>query len=521
MVTRPPAEPEAAIRTNGRLRVEPFDRYNRELVANVHPSDWVNPEPGARYHLVVVGGGTAGLVSAAIAAGLGARVALVERHLMGGDCLNVGCVPSKAVIGAARQWQAAAAASAGFGGPAVAGPGDFGAAMERMRRIRAGLSRVDSATRFRDLGVDVYLGEGHFAAPDTVTVAGRTLRFRRAVIATGTRPSAPPIPGLNAASYLTNETVFSLTELPRRLVVLGAGPVGTELAQAFARFGSQVTLIEREAQILPQEDADAAGVVERAMAADGVRFVLQARAVRAERRDGSTILVLERAGGTEHVSGDRLLLAAERAPNVEGLGLEAAGVTFDARGVTVDERLRTSNPRIFAVGDVSSRHRFTHAADAQARLVVANALFFGIGGGKASRLVLPWATYTSPELAHVGMYGREAEAAGHRVQTITVPLREVDRAVLDGSEQGFFRLHLREGTDRILGATLVAEHAGEMIGEITLAMTAGVGLARIGATIHPYPTQSEVFRKAADAWRRTKLTPRARRVLSAWFRWVG
>lgn len=503
------------------VRVEPFDRDNQELVANVHPAGWIDPEPRGPYHLVVIGAGTGGLVTAAIAAGLGARVALLERHLMGGDCLNVGCVPSKAVIGAARAWQAAADANRVFGGPVVAGPGDFSQAMARMRRLRADLSRVDGAARFRDLGVDVFLGDGRFTARDEVTVNGRRLRFRRAVVATGARPVAPPIPGLEDAGYLTNETVFGLTELPRRLLVLGAGPVGCELAQAFARLGSEVTLVSRSAQILPREDADAADIVERAMKANGVRVLLKARVTGAEARAGGRVLHVECEGRTEAIAGEQLLVAAGRAPNVDGLDLEAAGVAFDRRGVGVNDRLRTSNPRIFAVGDVCSRHRFTHVADAHARLVVANALFFGIGGGKASRLVIPWTTYTSPEVAHVGLYEREAAATGQRVRTITVPLRDVDRAVLDGQEAGFFRVHLQDGTDRIVGATLVAEHAGEMIGEIALAMTAGLGLARIGETIHPYPTQSEVFRKAADAWRRTKLTPRARRVLEVVLRWWG
>jgi pyruvate/2-oxoglutarate dehydrogenase complex dihydrolipoamide dehydrogenase (E3) component len=514
MATRPPPDSPA-----GRL-VEPFDRFNQELVANVHPSDWVNPEPRARYHLVVIGGGTAGLVSAAIAAGLGARVALVERHLLGGDCLNVGCVPSKAMIAAARSWQAAAESSRVFGGPRVAGGADFGEAMTRMRRLRAGLSRVDGAPRFRDLGVDVFLGDARFVAA-AASVDGRTLRFHRAIVATGARPAVPAIPGLEAAGFLTNETVFTVTEAPRRLIVLGAGPVGCELAQAFAGFGTEVTLVGQGPQLLPREDADAAAIVERAMSANGVRVLLQARAVRAQRQDGVRVLSVEREGRTEGLAGEHLLVAAGRVPNVEGLGLETAGVTFDRHGVTVDDRLQTTNPLVYAVGDVSSRYRFTHAADAQARLVVANALFFGIGGGKVSRLVMPWVTYTSPEVAHVGMSGREADEAGHRVQTITVPLGEVDRAVLDGREEGMFRVHLRAGTDRILGATLVAEHAGEMMGEITLAMTARLGLGRIGATIQPYPTQSEVFRKAADSWRRSKLTPTARRVLAAFFRVVG
>ncbi|MGH7534748.1 MAG: mercuric reductase [Gemmatimonadales bacterium] len=502
------------------VRVEPFDQYNRELVANVHPPEWVNPEPKPRYHLVVIGAGTAGLVSASIAAGLGARVALVERHLMGGDCLNVGCVPSKAVISAARSWQAAADSRAAFGGPPVAGPGDFAAAMERMRKLRAGISKVDGAPRYRDLGVDVFLGEGRFTSRDAILVDGKVLRFRRAIIATGARAAAPPVPGLEQTGFLTNETIFSLTELPRHLLVLGAGPIGCEMTQAFARFGTQVTVLHRGPRILPREDEDAARVVERAMERHGVRLLHQTRVVRAERRGSERVLHIERGGAAVEVSGDQLLVAVGRAPNVEGLGLEAAGVRYDGRGVTVDDRLRTANPRIFAVGDICSQHQFTHAADAQARLVVANALFFGLGGGKASSLVMPWATYTTPEVAHVGLYQRDAVAAGHRVHTITVPLHDVDRAVLDGQDEGFLRVHLKEGTDRILGATLVAEHAGDMIGEIAVAITNRLGLGRVGATIHPYPTQGEVFRKAADAWRRTRLAPAAKRIFRWFFRMI-
>ncbi len=507
--------------SGGGVRVEPYDEYNQQLVANVHPAGWVNPEPRERYHLVVIGAGTAGLVTASIAAGLGARVALVERHLMGGDCLNVGCVPSKGMISAARSWQSAAESSRHFGGPAVSGAGDFAAVMARMRRLRAGLSRVDSAPRFRDLGVDVFLGEGRFTARDTLLVGGRALRFRRAVIATGARAAAPAIPRLEETGYLTNETVFSLTELPRRLTVIGAGPIGCELAQAFARFGSTVTLIDQGDRVLPRDDADAAGIVARALEALGVRLLYQATVARGELRGRERVVHVEVAGRLQEVAGDQLLVATGRAPNVEGLGLEAAGVAYDRQGVTVDDRLRTSNPRIFAVGDICSDYQFTHAADATARLVVANALFFGIGGGKASRLVMPWVTYTTPEVAHVGLSAADAIAAGARIQTLTVPLQDVDRAVLDGQEEGFLRVHLKAGGDRILGATLVAEHAGEMIGEIALAITAGVGLGRIGSTIHPYPTQGEVFRKAADAWRRAKLTPAARRAFGAFFRLIG
>ncbi len=494
------------------------DQYDRQLVANVRPVDWVNPEPKNRYHLVVIGGGPGGLMIASIAAGLGARVALVERHLLGGDCLNVGCVPSKALISAARSWRAAMDSSRVFGGPRTVGTGDFATAMQRMRRLRAGLSRADSAARYRELGVDVFLGEGEFTGRDAVAVAGRVLRFRRAVIASGSQAAIPRVPGLERTGYLTNETVFALTELPGHLVVIGAGPNGCEMGQAFARFGSRVTLVEEQARVLSREDGDAAQVVMRALEGDGVALLADARVLRAESRGSTRVLHVQRAGRTDEIVGDQVLVAAGRVPNVERLGLEAAGVAFGPRGVTVDDRLRTSNRRIFAVGDVCSQEGSTHAADAQARLVVANALFFGLGGGKASRLIIPRVTYTSPEVAHVGLTVGEAIDEGYRVETIMVPLELVDRAVLDGQDAGFLRVHLQRGRDRILGATLVAEHAGEMIGELALAMTAGVGLGKIGSTIHPYPTQAEVVRKAADAWRRARLTPRARRAFERFFR---
>jgi pyruvate/2-oxoglutarate dehydrogenase complex dihydrolipoamide dehydrogenase (E3) component len=499
------------------LAQAPVGEHDRRLIETVHPPTWSNPEPAASYHLVVLGAGTAGLVTAAIGAALGARVALVERDLMGGDCLNVGCVPSKAVIRAARAWKAADEAHERFSGPRSAGGGDFAAMMERMRRIRADMSSVDGARRFRDeLGVDVFLGEGRFVAGDAVEVGGARLRFRRAVIATGGRAHAPDIEGLAEAGYLTNETVFSLTELPGHLVIIGGGPIGCEGAQAFARHGGRVTLLESGDRLLPHDDPDAAAVVADALRRDGVEIVLGAR-VEWVRREGAAVTIRwTRAGAEDGATASHLLVAAGRAPNVEGVGLDAAGVEFDRHGVTVDEHMRTSNLRIFAIGDVATKYRFTHAADAQARMVVRNALFFG--RGKAGDLVIPWCTYTSPEVAHVGITADEAKERGDAVETITIPMREVDRARLDGEEEGFLRVHLKAGSDRILGATLVAEHAGDIISQITQAMTAGIGLGKLGETIFPYPTQAEVIRKAADAWRRTKLTPAAKSAFRLFFR---
>jgi pyruvate/2-oxoglutarate dehydrogenase complex dihydrolipoamide dehydrogenase (E3) component/uncharacterized membrane protein YdjX (TVP38/TMEM64 family) len=495
--------------------VLPDDAANRTLVGHVHPKGRVNPTPAGRYNLVVVGAGTAGLVSAAGGAGLGAKVALVERHLMGGDCLNVGCVPSKGVISAARV--AAIARDAGrFGVRTGEVTVDFPAVMARMRELRAGLARIDSVERFTGLGVDVYLGSARFTSPTTVEVDGRTLEFSRAVVATGARADAPPIPGLDEIDYLTNENLFWLTDLPRRLAVVGAGPIGCEMAQTFRRFGAEVTVLNAAPHVLPREDADAAAVVERRLVAEGIVLVQGIRVTRAERRGAEVVIHWEQSGERGSVVADRVLVGIGRAPNVDGLGLEAAGVAYDASGVTVNDHLQTSNPRIYAAGDVASRYQFTHTADALARIVLTNALF--LGRKKASALTVPWCTYTSPEVAHVGLYESDARERGIATDTITVPLHDVDRAVLDGEDEGFFRVLVKKGSDEILGATLVAAHAGDMISEVSVAMAGKLGLGALANVIHPYPTQAEVIKKAADAWNRTRLTPRVKQ-LFAW--WLG
>jgi pyruvate/2-oxoglutarate dehydrogenase complex dihydrolipoamide dehydrogenase (E3) component len=401
----------------------------------------------------------------------------------------------------------------------VSGDGDFGAVMERMRRIRADLSPVDGAARFRDLGVDVFLGHGRFVADDTVEVDGRRLRFHRAVVATGARAFIPPIEGMDGVACLTNETVFSLTERPAHLAVLGGGPIGCELGQAFARFGSRVTLLEAGPRILTKDDADAAEVVANALRRDGVHLHTGAHVDGVEDSGPEIAVRYTRGGAAETLRASHLLVAVGRAPNVDGMGLEAAGIDFDAKGVAVDDRMRTSNPRVYAIGDVASRFQLTHAADAQARMVVRNALFYG--RGKASGLVIPWCTYTAPELAHVGIAPDEVAEAGDEVRTITIPLAEVDRARTDGETEGFLRVHLRAGSDTILGGTMVGPHAGEIISQVTQAMTAGIGLGKVGAAIFPYPTLAEALRKAADAMNRERLTPAARRAFGLFFRATG
>ncbi len=502
------------------VEARPLDEHNRALVSRVHPSGWVNPAPRGRYNMVVVGAGTAGLVTAAGAAGLGAKVALIERNLMGGDCLNVGCVPSKALIRAARALADVRGASE-FG---IAIPGgvsfDFAKTMERMRGLRAEISRHDSAKRFAELGVDVYIGDAAFTGRNTVEVEGTTLAFAKACIAAGARPARIPIPGLWEVGALTNETVFSLTELPPRLAVIGAGPVGVELAQCFARFGSQVTLLENRRGILSREDRDAAAIVEKALIRDGVRLNCCQNAVNVRQEGGEKVIEVESAEGGERaaIRVDEILVGVGRAPNVENLGLEAAGVRYDMRGgVAVDDFLRTSNRDIYAAGDVCFPYKFTHTADAMARIVIGNALFFG--RGRTSALTIPWCTYVDPEIAHVGFYEHDAEEKGIAVDTFQIEMSAVDRAVLESESEGFVKIHCKKGTERILGATVVARHAGEMISEITTAMVGGVGLGSIAKTIHPYPTQAEAVKKAADAYNRSRLTPRVKSLLGKILEW--
>lgn len=498
--------------------VLPHDVHNEALVSNVHPLDWKNPEPAPRYNLVVIGAGTAGLVTAAGAAGLGAKVALVERHFLGGDCLNVGCVPSKCMIRSSRVVADIRDAKQ-FGIRVPEGMEvDFPAVMERMRRLRARISAHDSARRFKDLGVDVFLGKGRFSGPDTVEVAGKRLRFKKAVIATGTRPVHPTIEGLAEAGFLTNETVFSLTEQPLRLAVIGGGPIGCELAQAFRRLGCEVILFHNASHILNREDSDAAEILQQSFIRDGIRLILNCKTKRVEKKKGSKVIHIECGGKEEKIAVDEILAGAGRTPNVEGLNLEAVGVKYDKReGVEVNEHLQTTNPRIYAAGDICLKYKFTHTADATARMVIQNALF--LGRKQQSTLTIPWCTYTDPEIAHVGMYERDAQEKGIAVDTFIRPLNDVDRAIADGEEEGFVKIHVRKGTDKILGATIVARHAGEMLSEITLAIVGNLGLGTLANVIHTYPTQAEAIKQVADAYNRTRLTPFIKGLFTRWLAW--
>ncbi|MBI5673588.1 MAG: mercuric reductase [Nitrospirae bacterium] len=507
--------------------VIPDDEFNQQLVANVHPSEWVNPEPTGRYNIVVIGAGTAGLITAVVAASLGAKVALIEKHLMGGDCLNVGCVPSKGVIRAARAWADLRKATE-FGLHIPAGVKyDFGAVMARMRKLRARISRNDSAQRYTKLGVDVYIGSGRFLGAETIHVesaaGSRVLTFAKAAVCTGARASTPPTSGLQEAGYLTNETVFSLTELPQRIGVIGAGPIGCELAQSFARFGSQVYLIEAMHGIMPNEDRDAADIVEQQMVRDGVKLLCCGKDLKAQKTDDGKRLTVDSHGQQYDVTVDEILVGVGRTPNVEKIGLEAAGVDYDKNGVKVNARLQTSNPNIYAAGDVCSRYKFTHAADAMAQIIIQNALFphpLGLGYANVESLNMPWCTFTEPEVAHVGMYEKEAKEKGLEVETYTYKLEEVDRAILDGEEEGFARVHIQKGTDKILGATIVAAHAGDLINEFSVAMKAGAGAKTIAGTIHPYPTQAEVNKKVVNLWRKAHFSQGTKHILVKLFAWM-
>lgn len=505
-----------------RVMVPPMDQYNQELINNVHPPDWVNPDPAPRYDLVVIGAGAAGLVTAAGAAIFGAKVALIEKHLMGGDCTIVGCVPSKAMIRSARV-VADIQSAARFGiGTSDEIKIDFAAVMKRLRRVRAEISPNDSAKKFQqDYGVDVFFGEAKFTSADTVSVAGKNLKFRKAAIATGSRAAELTIDGLAEAGYLTNENVFELTERPDRLGVIGGGYVGCELAQTFRRLGSEVTLFQHSSRLLSRADDDAAAIIQQVFDQEGIQLILQSKITRVERRGAEKVIHYELDGREHSVTVDEILVGVGRSPNVENLNLETVGVDYDQRrGVLVNDYLQTTNPKIYAVGDICMEWKYTHAADAAARILIQNALFavLGLGRRKLSSLVMPSCTFTDPEVATVGMSLKEAQQNGIEVHTLYVPMNKIDRAIIDGETEGFTKIYLQKGTSKIIGATIVTRHAGDMINEITLAMTHKLGIGALASTIHPYPTQAEAIRKAADEYSRDRLTPFIKKLASIWIK---
>ncbi len=507
--------------TKENVTIPPMDTHNQTLISNVHPSNWENPTPAEVYNLVVLGAGTAGLVTAIGAAGLGAKVALVEKHLMGGDCLNVGCIPSKGMIRSSRVIaEVREASSHGIRIPEGT-EANFSAVMERVRKLRAVISHHDSAERYKSLGIDVFFGEAQFKTSNSVEVGGEILKFKKAVIATGARAAHPPIPGLQEAGFLTNETVFNLTSLPKRFLIVGAGPIGCELAQAFGRLGSEVHLFEAMHGFLPREDQDAAGILKNIFDKEKIHSLCCCNIQKVEKRGAEKIVhftAKHEGEKPQEIVVDEILIGVGRIPNINGLNLEAVGVKYDSKsGVQTNDYLQTTNPNIYAAGDICLKYKFTHTADATARIVIQNALFFN--SKKLSSLIVPWCTYTDPEIAHVGSYENEAKEKGIEVETFSREFKEVDRAILDGEPEGFVKVHVKKGTDKILGATMVARHAGDMISEITLAMTAQVGLGKIARVIHPYPTQAEAIKQVADAYNRARLTPTVKKIISSWLSW--
>ena len=492
---------------------------SRPPVASTGPAGWRNPVAHGPYHLLVIGAGPAGLVAARTAAAAGAKVALIERHgLLGGNCMNVGCIPSKTLLRSAQLYAEMRNAQRYGVTPPTEIAVDFAAVMERMRRVRDRLSRNDSAALLTEAGIDLYFGDARFVGPDAVDVNGSRLAFEKALIATGARALLPEIEGLNAAGFLNNESVFDLTQRPPSLLVIGGGPLGCELAQAFARFGTRTLIAHREPLFLPKEERDAAQMVSDALARDNVEIHLNCQVVSVHQEGGRIRVKMLSAGNTSTTVVDEILTGIGRMPAVQGLDLEKAGVRYapDA-GIQVDDFLRTSNPRIYAAGDVCLEHQFTNTAEASARIVVANALF--LGRQRISALQIPWCTYTDPQVAHVGLYVKQAREHDIPVKTFTVPMHDVARAVTDSEENGFVKIHVREGSDHILGATIVGRYAGEMINTISLAMMTGLGLRQLARVIHSYPTQGDAIRQAAQACVDAHASPLLCWLKRKWLQW--
>ena len=463
------------------------------------PADYVNPQPQPGYHLVVVGAGPAGLISAIGAAGLGAKVALVERHRMGGDCLNVGCMPSKSLLAFTEH----------------AENPDFDQAFAWLRQVRAEIAPHDSVERYTAAGVDVFLGDGVFNESGHVCVGGALLKGRRVAICTGARAAVPPIPGLRESDPLTNETVFDLREKPQSLAILGAGAIGCELAQAFARLGVRVELFDLADRVLPNENRLASVTLAQALAADGVSLHLGSAV---QEVVGSGRIVTEQGS----VECDRVLVALGRQPNTEGMNLSAASVQIDERGFIVsDAKLRTTNKKIFAAGDCTATLQFTHHADAQARALIQNALF--LPTAKIDALVIPHCTYTRPEVASVGLSQEQLQASGTPYDEYEFYFDELDRTKamqfpddMARVAKGYVQLFTVQGKDKILGAAIVGADAGELLAPICLLMTQNLGLSAAQRTVFSYPTRSEYLKRLGDAYNRNRMTPAVARVFQRW-----
>lgn len=474
---------------------QPPDKLNGEWLSHVQPADYRNPSPKECYDMLVIGAGSAGKTVAKRAADMGKATALVENRAIGGVCNNFGCIPSKALLRCGRV--IAEVRGADRFGIRIDGAieADFPAIMKRMRRLRAETGPGNSPSALTDKGIDLFMGDGRFISEDAFEVNGLTLKFHRACIATGTGPRPLPLPDGDRMVGLTNETLFSLTELPKRLAVIGGGPIGCEMAEAFARFGSEVKLIEVTGQILPRDDPEAAAIVRASLEKSGVDVVCQCKVTSIRQGHGRYVLDLgagEDGAPLQQIQVDEVLLALGRVPLIDGLNLEAAGVEADEQGIVVNNGLETGTKNIYAAGDVCSAYRFTHAANAMGEIVVENALRGGLAC--LDDLVIPWCTYTDPELAQVGLTPQQAEQQEVPIDTYKVPLNKVARDWIDGRDEGFLKVHCRKGDDRIVGATMVSRQAGDIIAQIAQAMTLKIGLRALAPVIFPFPTHAEVIK---------------------------
>lgn len=498
-----------------------LDKYNSDTLDNCRPIKWTDPEVEGKYDMIAIGAGAGGLVTAIGAALTGGKAAIIERNVMGGDCLNTGCVPSKAFIKSAKI--AHAAKNGEKYGVSIDGnvKVDFAKVMERVREVRAKISEHDSVYKFANkFGIDIFLGKATFISPHEIQINDKILQFSKACVATGGRPYIPEIPGLEDFPVFTSENVFNITEQPKHLVVIGTGPIGCELGQSFARLGTQVTMISRGERFLPKEDPDAASYLHQQMLDDGVKIMLNTTPIgfhvlnspgKLWRTGGKFELEVEREGQKDKIEGDSILVATGRRPNVHGMGLEEAGIEFDDKtGIKVDDYCKTTNKNVYSVGDVCSKYQFTHNSDHMARNVVKNALYFG--NEKTSNLIMSWCTYTEPEVAHVGKYPRELEAEGIEYDTYKVNFADHDRAICE-SVEGMVKIHCKKGTDKILGSTIVGGPAGDMICSVAQAMYNKVGLGTFGAVVHPYPTFAEAFKALTSQYNMKKLSSTSKSVL--------
>lgn len=471
------------------------------------------------FNLIVIGAGSAGLVSAYIAAAVKAKVALIERHKMGGDCLNTGCVPSKALLRSARL-MADARDSERYGIAKVNAEVDFAKVMQRVHEVIAKVEPHDSIERYTQLGVEVIKGNARIVSPWEVEVDGQRHTARSLIVATGAQARVPVIEGLDSVDFRTSDNLWEIRELPKKLVIIGGGPIGCELAQAFARLGSKVTIIQKDSRLLPREDTDASRLVQARFDAEGIEVIADCEAIRVEGDKTRGTLIGNRDGTEIRFGFDRLLLALGRKPNVDGFGLQELGVEIDKRGtVHTDALLRTNFPNILVAGDVAGPYQFTHVASHQAWYAAVNALLAPFWSFKVDYRVIPWATFTDPEVARVGLSEAEAKAQGIEVEVTRYGLDDLDRAIADSADHGYVKILTAPGKDRILGATIVGEHAGDLLAEFVLAMKHGIGLNKLLGTIHIYPTLSEASKMAAGVWKRAHAPQGILRIAERFFAW--